>query len=78
MTDAVRQGVLFAYFHGPCGAANSVVHRVPDPITNRYRFKLGREAPTSTPELRGERSGIGPGPLHPRHVTLNGPDGMGE
>ena len=22
--------------------ANSLIHRVPDPITNRYRFKLGK------------------------------------
>jgi arsenite oxidase large subunit len=26
----------------PGSPANSVIHRVPDPITNRYRFKLGK------------------------------------
>ena len=41
----VRPGVLFANFlypRWPGAAANSLVHRVPDPITNRYRFKLGK------------------------------------
>ena len=45
VTDAVRPGVVFANFlhpRWPGGAANSLVHRVPDPITNRYRFKLGK------------------------------------
>ena len=45
VTDAVRPGVLFANFlspRWPGAAANSVVHRVPDPITLRYRFKLGK------------------------------------
>ena len=26
----------------PQAEANSLVHRVPDPITNRYRFNLGK------------------------------------
>ena len=26
----------------PGASSNSLVHRVPDPITNRYRFKLGK------------------------------------
>ncbi len=45
VTDAVRRGVLFANFlhpRWPGAASNSLVHRVPDPITNRYRFKLGK------------------------------------
>ncbi|MBI2881047.1 MAG: molybdopterin-dependent oxidoreductase [Candidatus Tectomicrobia bacterium] len=42
VTDAVRPGVTFAYFGFPGNPANSVVHRVPDPLTNRYRFKLGK------------------------------------
>lgn len=44
--DAVRPGVLFTYFlwadKWPNADSNSLVHRVPDPITNRYRFKLGK------------------------------------
>ena len=42
VTDAVRAGVTFAYFGFPENPANSVVHRVPDPLTNRYRYKLGK------------------------------------
>ncbi len=42
----VRPGVLytnFLYSPGwPETESNSLVHRVPDPITNRYRFKLGK------------------------------------
>ncbi|MFQ5693287.1 MAG: molybdopterin dinucleotide binding domain-containing protein, partial [Nitrospinota bacterium] len=42
VTEAIRPGVTFAYFGFPDSPANSVVHRVPDPLTNRYRFKLGK------------------------------------
>jgi arsenite oxidase large subunit len=42
VTDAVRKGVTFANFIWPSAPANSVVPRVPDPVTNRYRFKLGK------------------------------------
>lgn len=42
VTDAVRRGVLFTYSFWTGSPANSLVHRVPDPITNRYRFKLGK------------------------------------
>lgn len=41
VTDAVPPGVIFTNFLEPKSPANSLVHRVPDPITNRYRFKLG-------------------------------------
>ncbi len=42
VTPAVAPGVLFTYFLRPGNPANSLVHRVPDPISNRYRFKLGK------------------------------------
>jgi arsenite oxidase large subunit len=42
VTDAVRPGVLFTNFLDLGSPANSLVHRVPDPVTNRYRFKLGK------------------------------------
>ena len=42
VTDAVRKGVTFAYFGFSGNPANSVVPRVSDPVTNRYRFKLGK------------------------------------
>ena len=46
VTDAVRPGLLFTNFlyapGWPDTESNSLIHRVPDPITNRYRFKLGK------------------------------------
>ena len=38
----VRPGVLFTNFLHPSSPANSLVHRVPDPFANVYRFKLGK------------------------------------
>lgn len=68
VTESVKPGVIFSDFLEPGNASNSLVHRVPDPITNRYRFKLG----TGKVEL------IGPSPYKddfrymsfmPRYVT---------
>ena len=42
VTEAVKPGLIFTNFLHPSSPANSLVHRVPDPITNRYRFKLGK------------------------------------
>ncbi len=42
VSEDVLPGVLFTNFLHPSSPANSLVHRVPDPITNRYRFKLGK------------------------------------
>lgn len=42
VTEAVPPGLIFTNFLWPSSPANSLVHRVPDPITNRYRFKLGK------------------------------------
>lgn len=42
VSEDVGRGVLFTNFLHPSSPANSLVHRVPDPITNRYRFKLGK------------------------------------
>ncbi len=42
VTDAIRPGVMWTNALVPGSPANSLVHRVPDPITNRYRFKLGK------------------------------------
>ena len=41
VTPAVKKGVAFMNFLHKTAAANSLVPRVPDPISNRYRFKLG-------------------------------------
>ncbi len=42
VTPAVMPGVLYTYFLIPGNPANSLIHRVPDPISSRYRFKLGK------------------------------------
>ena len=42
VTDDVQPGLLFTNFLHPSSPGNSLVHRVPDPITNRYRYKLGK------------------------------------
>lgn len=42
VTDAIRPNVTFTYFLVPNSAANSLAPRVMDPISHRYRFKLGR------------------------------------
>jgi arsenite oxidase large subunit len=59
VTDAVRRGVLFGNFlrpRWPGASSNSLVHRVPDPITNRYRFKLGKGRISKTGESPYKRS----------------------
>ena len=42
VAESVAPGVVWTNALMPGAPANSVVHRVPDPITNRYRFKLGK------------------------------------
>ena len=42
VTEATRAGVLFMNFLWPGSPVNALAHRVPDPITNRYRFKLAK------------------------------------
>jgi arsenite oxidase large subunit len=42
VSDEIREGVAMANFNFPGSPANSVVHAVPDPVTNNYRYKLGR------------------------------------
>jgi hypothetical protein len=64
-------GVTFAYFGYPGNPAKSVVPRVPDPVTNRYRFKLGKghrqarrvsvQTVTEDYELRPSRHRVIPG-----------------
>jgi len=56
VTDAVRRGVTFANFIWPGSPANSVVPRVPDPVTNRYRFKLGKGRITKVGESPYKRA----------------------
>ena len=56
VTDAVRKGVAFTNFIWPGSPANSIVPRVPDPVTNRYRFKLGKGRVTKIGESAYKRS----------------------
>ena len=42
VSDEMRPGVAMANFNYPEAPANSIVHAVPDPVTNNYRYKLGR------------------------------------
>ena len=42
LTDAVKRGVTFTNALWMSQPANAVVPRVTDPITNHYRFKLGK------------------------------------
>ena len=44
VSDEMRPGVAMANFNFPSSPANAVVSAVPDPITNNYRYKLGRGA----------------------------------
>jgi arsenite oxidase large subunit len=68
VTDAVRKGVTFAYFGFPGNPANSVVPRVPDPMTNRYRFKLGKGRITKIGESPYKRSFTAMS-FAPRHIS---------
>ncbi len=42
VSDEIREGVAKTHFNNPKSPANAVVSAVPDPITNNYRYKLGR------------------------------------
>ena len=42
LDDGLREGVAKAGFNSPGQHANAVVHAVPDPLTQNYRYKLGR------------------------------------
>jgi arsenite oxidase large subunit len=50
VSDEIREGVAMANFNFPGSPANSVVHAVPDPVTNNYRYKLGRGVLTKVGE----------------------------
>jgi arsenite oxidase large subunit len=56
VSDEIREGVAMANFNYPGAPANSVGHAVPDPITNNYRYKLGRGVLTKIGESPYKRS----------------------
>jgi arsenite oxidase large subunit len=50
VSEEMREGVAMANFNYPQAPANSIVHAVPDPMTNNYRYKLGRGVLTKVGE----------------------------
>ncbi|MBI4740819.1 MAG: hypothetical protein HY777_04515 [Betaproteobacteria bacterium] len=50
VSDEMRPGVAMASFNYPGTPANTVVSAVPDPVTNNYRYKLGRGTLTKVGE----------------------------
>ena len=50
VSEEMRPGVAMANFNYPQAPANAIVHAVPDPVTNNYRYKLGRGALTKMGE----------------------------
>jgi arsenite oxidase large subunit len=50
VSDEMRPGVAMASFNYPGAPANAVVSAVPDPVTNNYRYKLGRGTLTKVGE----------------------------
>ncbi len=50
VSDEMRPGVAMASFNFPGAPANAVVSAVPDPVTNNYRYKLGRGTLTKVGE----------------------------
>lgn len=50
VSDEIREGVAMANFNYPGAPANSICHAVPDPVTNNYRYKLGRGVLTKVGE----------------------------
>ena len=50
LDPGMRPGVAKAGFHARGSHANAVSHAVPDPMTNNYRYKLGRGTLTKVGE----------------------------
>ncbi len=56
VSDEIREGVAKAGFNDPRSQGNAVVHAVPDPVTNNYRYKLGRGTLTKVGESEYKHS----------------------
>jgi hypothetical protein len=69
VTPAVPPGVLFTYFLVPGQPFNALAHRVVDPITNNYRYKLAKATIT--------RIGESPYKADPRFMTFQRRDFTG-
>ena len=69
VTPAVPPGLLFTYFLMPPNPFNALAHRVADPITNNYRYKLAKAKIT--------RLGESPYKRDPRFMTFQRRDFVG-
>jgi arsenite oxidase large subunit len=69
VTPAVAPGVLFTYFLFPPNPFNALAHRVVDPITNNYRYKLAK--------AKLVRVGESPYKRDPRFMTFQRRDFVG-
>ncbi|MBM3356449.1 MAG: arsenate reductase (azurin) large subunit [Betaproteobacteria bacterium] len=67
VSEEIREGVAMANFNYPSAPANAVCHAVPDPMTNNYRYKLGRGVLTKLGESPYKRSFTSM-TLKPRHI----------
>ena len=56
VSDEIKEGVAKANFNFATSPANSVVSAVPDPMTNNYRYKLGRGTLTKVGESEYKHS----------------------
>jgi arsenite oxidase large subunit len=50
VSDEIKEGIAKSNFNTPKSMANAVVSAVPDPMTNNYRYKLGRGTLTKVGE----------------------------
>jgi arsenite oxidase large subunit len=68
VSDEIKEGVAKSNFNTPKSMANSVVSAVPDPMTNNYRYKLGRGTLTKVgdSEYKADLTRMS---LKPRHIV---------
>ncbi len=68
VSDEIKEGVAKSNFNTPKSMANSVVSAVPDPMTNNYRYKLGRGTLTKVGESE-YKTDLTRMSLKPRHIV---------
>lgn len=68
VSDEIKEGVAKSNFNTPKSMANSVVSAVPDPMTNNYRYKLGRGTLTKVGDSE-YKTDLTRMSLKPRHIV---------
>ena len=68
VSNEIKEGVAKSNFNTPKSMANSVVSAVPDPMTNNYRYKLGRGTLTKVGESE-YKTDLTRMSLKPRHIV---------